>query len=165
MNIIFTVLGLTTALGANLLRPRFLPGRLGLISTSLFVASGIGIAMVGQNPENIAIGRDIIGAYLDAYGACLAIVFVGFSLRKQAILPWFGTLSILAGTTLLILVTIDNIGVFSNIPLFALGLGQGGMEKLNNYLTYAWLILTDTLVLTRQLTTTSDFIENRSNAA
>lgn len=165
MNISFTLLGITTALGAILLRPRLMPGRLGLISTSLFVASGIGIAMVGQNPENIAIGRHIIGAYLDAYGACLAIIFMGLSIKEQGIRPGFGMLNILTGTTLLALVTIDNIGIFANIPVFALGLGQGGMEKLCNYLIYSWLILNGYLFMTRHLPISSVIMENHSDAA
>ena len=148
-----------------MLRPRLMPGRLGLISASMFVASGVGIAMVGQNPENIAIGRYIIGAYLDAYGACLAIIFMGLSIREQGVRPGFGMLNILTGNTLLALVTIDNIGIFANIPIFALGLGQGGMEKLCNYLIYAWLILNGCLFLAKHLTVSSVIMENHSDAA
>ena len=150
MNVSFTVLGLTTALGAIALRPRLMPGKLGLLSTSLFVASGIGVAMVGQNPENLAVGRHILGAYLNAFGACFGVLLMGFAVRLKGRWPRFGTLNIMAGVILLALALAENIGFYTQIPFFSLGLGQGGMEKLFDYMVYVWLILVGAYLLIMQ---------------
>jgi hypothetical protein len=140
MNASFITLGFTTGLGALLLRPRLLPGPFGLIATSLFIASGIGIAMVGLNPENLQIVRHIIGAYLNAYGAALAIVFTGFCLKNNIMHSKAGVSCIFVGLLLLCLILMYTIGFYHNIPIFSLGLGDGGMEKLCNYSAFLWLI-------------------------
>ena len=97
MNASFLLLGITTSIGALLLRSRLLPGPLGLITTALFIASGIGIAMVGLNPENLQIIKHIVGAYLNAYGAFFAIILAGICLIKNEVNRKVGLLSFWTG--------------------------------------------------------------------
>jgi len=141
MNVSFLLLGITTSIGALLLRSRLLPGPLGLISTALFVTSGIGIAMVGLNPENLQQIKHIVGAYLNAYGASFAIILTGVCLIKNAVHQKVGLLSFWAGIVFLILNILYTIAFYHKIPIFSLGLGAGGMEKLINYSIFLWVTL------------------------
>ena len=141
MNASFLLLGITTSIGALLLRSRLLPGPLGLIATALFIASGIGIAMVGLNPENLQIIKHIVGAYLNAYGASFAIILAGICLIKNEVNRKVGLLSFWTGIMLLILNASFVIGYYYSIPIFSLGLGVGGIEKLCNYPIFLWFTL------------------------
>ena len=54
------------------------------------------------------------------------------------------------GIILLGLAIIENIGFYTRIPIWSLGLGQGGIEKLFDYLVYSWLTLTGLFLLAKQ---------------
>jgi hypothetical protein len=141
MNASFLLLGITTLIGALLLRASLLPGPLGLIPTALFIASGIGIAMVGLNPENLRIIKHIAGAYLNAYGASFAIILTGICLTKNIAHRKVGLLNFWIGAVLLVLNILYAIGFNNSIPNLFLGLGVGGMEKLCNYPIFLWFTL------------------------
>ena len=141
MNSSFVLSGITIGIGAILLRARLMPGALGFMATSLFITSGIGIAMVGLNPENMQIVRHIVGAYLNAYGASFAFILMGISLAKQRLNRRLGFFILGFGILFLLFNILYTIGFYGNLPFLSLGLGDGGMEKLCNYPIGILLIL------------------------
>ena len=142
MNLSFISLGVTTAFGALLLRTRINNGLPGLIATALFVTSGIGIAMVGLNPENLSIGRHILGAYLNAYASSLAIIATGLCMLMKEAFRGYGKMSIYTGSAIAAANLIDTLNVYIKLPILTLGIGHGGTEKLCNYPIYLWLAVT-----------------------
>jgi hypothetical membrane protein len=150
MNASFVLLGITTAAGALLLRKQLLPNRLGLLSTAAFVASALGIAMVGLNPENLAGSRHIAGAYLDCYGSVMAIGLFGFSLKQQRRLPGLANFSLVSAGFILLTSMVYLVNYYFHVgSLLELGLGEGGSEKLNNYPIYLWQISVGLFLLRR----------------
>jgi len=146
----FLLLGITTAAGALLLRKKLLANRLGLLSTAAFMASALGIAMVGLNPENLSFSRHIAGAYLNCYGSVLAIWLFSFSLKQQRRLPGLANFSLVSAGFILLTSMAYLVNYYFHIgSLLELGLGEGGFEKLNNYLIYLWQITVGLFLLRR----------------
>lgn len=142
MNASFILLGLTVSMGALLMRRQHLQNRLGLVSTILFVASGVGTITIGLVPENLSLPTHIIGAYVDGYAGVLAILFFALSMHHQQRFQWLSKISFWLSITLIILCILYTANYYLNLgALFDLEIGPGGMEKLTNYPIYIWQIL------------------------
>ena len=159
MNVSFVLSGITIGIGAILLRARLMPGVLGFMATSFFVTSGLGIMMVGLNPENMQIVRHILGAYLNAYGASFALIVMGISLKKQGKHGRLGSFTLGFGILSFFFNVMYTIGFYYNLPAFSLGLGDGGMEKLCNYSIGVMLILIGVYVIVQRVSHTSSTFE------
>ncbi|NBP32943.1 MAG: hypothetical protein EBV08_06640 [Synechococcaceae bacterium WB6_1B_055] len=136
-----------------------MPGVLGFIATSLFVTSGLGIMMVGLNPENMLIVRHILGAYLSAYGASFAFVLMGIRLKNQGKHGRLGSFTLGFGILNFFFNVMYAIGFYCNLSVFSLGLGDGGMEKLCNYSIGVVLILIGVYVILQIVSHTSSTFE------
>ena len=126
----FLLLGITTAAGALLLRKKLLANRLGLLSTAAFMASALGIAMVGLNPENLSFSRHIAGAYLNCYGSVLVIWLFGFSLKQQRRLPGLANFSLVSAGFILLTAWLIWLTIIFILALcWSWVLGKGGLKS------------------------------------
>lgn len=104
-NVSWIATGLAMVIGALLTAPAFPAGlngdrdrwsRLGLW---LVVANGVGLAIVGLNPDDVRPGPHVVGAVLSLVGGNLALVALGVALRRAGQWRWLGTAGLAAGIT------------------------------------------------------------------
>jgi hypothetical membrane protein len=141
MNASFVLVGVTMATGAVLARRGFIAGWRRRIAVALFVAAGIGVAMVGVYPENEQAGRHLAGAAINF--ACGNAALVLFGLAADSRIRPFGAGSIAAGVAGLTAAALLALNV-------DLGLGRGGMERIAAYTTATWQIAAGTWLLTHR---------------
>jgi hypothetical membrane protein len=141
MNASFVFLGFSMILGSLLLYQQFgrnLGSKLGFI---LMGIGGLGTAMVGLFPANVAGAMHGIGAFLPFFLGNIGLIFFGWYLPLSPLFKFFTVF----------------IGIFSlsAFVLFIsgnyLGLGIGGMERLVAHPQTIWLIIFGYYVSSRML--------------
>tara|TARA_B100001250_G_C19743940_1_gene764344 strand:- start:111 stop:800 length:690 start_codon:yes stop_codon:yes gene_type:complete len=152
MNTSFIITGILSIAGALLLRPLLYPNKRGLLITILLFGGGIGIILVGLNPENIRLPLHLLGAHVAALTVG-AIFLASFEFKSNKHIRALSKPSFYGALILL------GVGIYysyvqsqytSTMPTVAeqvritsskadfLGLGVGGMEKFLCYPLIVW---------------------------
>ena len=120
MNVSFALVGLAVVAGAVLLR-RAAPALLSPVALGLYVAAGVGSALVAAFPENTVSVVHVLGASAFFVGASLGHVLLGLQLRERA--PSYG----------LVLAFVGAVGLLATGLVATgedLGLGAGLVERV-----------------------------------
>lgn len=89
----------------------------------------------------------------------------GLAIRQKNPKAGFGKASIMAARLILLLSSVDDLSVTLDRPLFTLGLGYGGIERLCCDPAYGWLILVGLLLLSRTFDNTTNSHQGPHHAA
>ena len=133
MNASFMLVGVTTLVGAVLLRDASRPDRLSRWGLAMIAAAGLGFILVGLFPENVSLPPHKLGAGLQFVCGNLGQALIGLALlrsRRQYQLAHF---SVSSGTVGLLATGLFVSGRY-------LGMGIGGMERLAAYPLPLWCI-------------------------
>jgi hypothetical membrane protein len=143
---IFT--GLAMLIGAVLAAPALPRDRRGRTGLWLVKINGVGLAIVGLDPDNLRPGPHAIGAAMALLGGNLALVTLGLALRRADLWPRLGTAGLacgIAGLTSLVLMQTSP------------GADTGLLERIAGDPVIAWyLALGIALVLARRISPGSD---------
>jgi hypothetical membrane protein len=131
MNISFSVLGITMALGSILIYREFRESRASAVGFSFMALAGVGTLMVGLFSENHNSGLHSIGAFLPFVIGNLSLLILGYCLAMPRNLRIYTIASGAVSLTAALLF----------ISHTYLGLGVGGMERLAANLQTVWLIV------------------------
>lgn len=142
MNASFITIGCTMAFGAVWSRPAFAAGVARTLAVSLFVIAGLGVVLVGANPENENNALHVFGAAINFVPGNAALVLFGVAARRWH-QSWFAVIGVALG-----IVGLTSTVLFVSGHYF--GLGVGGMERLTAYPMPIWQIIAGTVLLTRR---------------
>lgn len=134
MNASFTLIGLTVAFGATLLRNAFRSARLWRWGLALVALGGFGFVLVGLFPENVNFPPHRLGATLQFVSGNLGQVVLGASMLGSRHGQRWAGYSITSGVVGLLATALFASGHY-------LSIGIGGMERLAAYPLPFWTIV------------------------
>ncbi len=132
MNASFIMLGITMAVGSQLIYTEFRRSRASRIGFGLMGLAGLGTVLVGLYPENTISWMHAIGAFLALGVGNLSLVVLAFAIQQAR--RNFRIYTFLSGVLSLV-----AFGLF--VGGISLGLGQGTMERIVSYPQTIWLIM------------------------
>ena len=109
---------------------------LSVVALVLLLIAGVCKAIVGLAPENTNIGLHLIGAAGIPIGG-IGILLFSIALRRTR--PGLGTLGIVVGIVTLVAAFLSTATQYG-IGAAAVGLGDGGMERLADYPAFLWMV-------------------------
>lgn len=123
VDITWVVVGVLIALGAYLLRSVFPQSRQAHAGLWLLGANGIGLAVVGANPDNLRPVLHSTGGAVGGIGGVLGLLFLGLALRRDSFWRCFGytaiPLAILSGVSApLMSVSTNWVGLFESLLVY-----------------------------------------------
>lgn len=133
MNASFVLTGVTTLLGAGLLRDALRSSRWGLASLVMVGIAGLGFVLVGLYPENVNFPPHNLGAGLQFVCGNLGQVAFGIAMLRRS--RGLALTSIISGLVGLLATALFVTG--NHRPL-----GVGGMERLAAYPLPLWTTVT-----------------------
>jgi hypothetical membrane protein len=130
--------GILIALGAIACRPALPSGRVAACACAILTIAGAGAALVGIFPEDTIGLAHALGATMAFAGSAVALILLGFSMRRKPSWTGYGALSfgcgIVSGGTIIALDISEKWG-----PL-----GFGGLERLILAPALVWLVVVGT---------------------
>jgi hypothetical membrane protein len=117
-NVSWVVTGVAMLIGAVLTAPAFPQDRTARAGLRLLRANGVGLAIVGLNPDDLRIGLHVVGAAVSLVGGNVALILLGLSLRRAGQWRLLGSVSLICGVAGLLALLLMQVGGTGSRGLF-----------------------------------------------